>query len=225
MQEFLKGCYVKELYYNNNSIDKQANAFLEKITPLRNKHSIQIHPSKVALLVMDFQKFFIDENSHACVPSARTIIPSVLKLQNHCLQNKIMVIQTFHTVGEKDNMMSKWWHKSSELLIPEVIPELSNPKAKMILKNQYDAFYNTDLESILKKNGIEQLIITGIMTHLCCETTARSAFVRGYETFFSIDGTATYNREFHLGSLINLAHGFAIPMLTSEIMNQLKDYE
>ena len=122
-QEFLKGCYVKELYYNNNSIDKQANAFLEKITPLRNKHSIQIHPSKVALLAIDFQKFFIDESSHACVPSARAIIPTVLKLQSHCLQSEVMVIQTCHTVGKKNNMMSKWWHKSSKQLIPEVIPE------------------------------------------------------------------------------------------------------
>ena len=60
------------------------------------------------------------------------------------------------------------------------------------------------------------------MTHLCCETTARVAFTRGYEVFFSIDGTATYNRKFHLGSLVNLAHGVAVPMLVDEIIAQLK---
>ena len=59
------------------------------------------------------------------------------------------------------------------------------------------------------------------MTHLCCETTARVAFTQGYEVFFSIDGTATYNRKFHLGSLINLAHGFVVPMLVDEIIDSL----
>ncbi len=59
------------------------------------------------------------------------------------------------------------------------------------------------------------------MTHLCCETTARAAFTRGYEVYFSIDGTATYNHEFHLGTLMNLAHGFAIPILITEIIDHL----
>jgi len=173
---------------------------------------------------MDLQKFFVEEDSHAYVPSARAIILRVLKLQNHCVQSGIEVIQTCHVDDESDDdMMSKWWSGSSDQLRSEIIPELANPKAKLILKNQYDAFYNTELDSILKKNGVKQLIITGVMTHLCCETTARSAFIRGYETFFSIDGTATYNREFHLGSLINLAHGFAVPMLMNEVMSQLEE--
>ncbi len=57
------------------------------------------------------------------------------------------------------------------------------------------------------------------MTHLCCETTARSAFVRGFEVFFTIDGTATYNKEFHFATLHNLAHGFALPILVDEILD------
>lgn len=55
------------------------------------------------------------------------------------------------------------------------------------------------------------------MTHLCCETTARSAFIRGFDVFFTIDGTATYNEDFHFGTLYNLAHGFAVPLLIDEI--------
>ena len=49
----------------------------------------------------------------------------------------------------------------------------------------------------------------GRMTHLCCETTARSAFMRGFQPFFLVDGTATYNRHFQIATLTNLAHGFA----------------
>ncbi|MCP4152595.1 MAG: isochorismatase family protein, partial [bacterium] len=69
---------------------------------------------------------------------------------------------------------------------------------------------------------ITRVIITGVMTHLCCETTARSAFVRNFEVYFTIDATATYNREFHKSTLLNLSHGFASPVLTSDILNLMK---
>ncbi|MES0360330.1 MAG: isochorismatase family protein, partial [Anaerolineales bacterium] len=59
---------------------------------------------------------------------------------------------------------------------------------------------------------------SGVMTHLCCETTARSAFVRGFEVFFVIDGTATYNEDYHMATLLNLAHGFTTPVLTKEVL-------
>jgi len=62
--------------------------------------------------------------------------------------------------------------------------------------------------------------VCGVMTHLCCETTARSAFIRGFKTYFTIDGTATYNEQFHMASLINLSHGFAIPVLIDDIVLQ-----
>jgi bifunctional isochorismate lyase/aryl carrier protein len=56
------------------------------------------------------------------------------------------------------------------------------------------------------------------MTHLCCETTARAAFVAGYEVFFLVDGTASYNEEFHISTLKNLAHGFAVLTTTSQLL-------
>jgi isochorismate hydrolase len=60
------------------------------------------------------------------------------------------------------------------------------------------------------------------MAHLCCETTARSAFTRGFEVFFLVDGTASYNRDFHQASLLNLAHGFATLLLTGEALAALE---
>lgn len=216
---------MKEQYYTNDSIDQQAQSFLKEITPLRNRHGIKIDPAKIALLVIDMQNYFVDKTSHAYIPSVDAIIPRVIKLQNYCLQNGIKVIQTRHINTKEDaHMMAEWW--GGRLLesvdsVSEIIEAIANPKAMSIIKSQYDAFYDSMLESILEASGIEQVIITGVMTHLCCETTARAAFMRGYEVFFSIDGTATYNRQFHLATLINLAHGFAIPMLVDEIIGLL----
>ena len=47
------------------------------------------------------------------------------------------------------------------------------------------------------------------MTNLCCETTARDAFVQDFKVFFLTDGTATASAEMHRASLTNLAYGFA----------------
>ncbi|MGB9641195.1 MAG: isochorismatase family protein, partial [Anaerolineales bacterium] len=52
---------------------------------------------------------------------------------------------------------------------------------------------------------------------LCCETTARSAFIRGFEPFFLVDGTATYNSYFHQATLLNLNHGFASLTLCADL--------
>jgi nicotinamidase-related amidase len=95
--------------------------------------------------------------------------------------------------------------------------------SKIIVKSQYDAFYKTDLEEYLQSKQIEQVIITGVLTNLCCETTARSAFVRGFEVLFPIDATAAYNRDFHLSTFRNLGFGFCPILTTSDLINSLNE--
>ena len=80
---------------------------------------------------------------------------------------------------------------------------------KLVEKHTYSAFYDTDLESFLKKSERTEVIVTGVMTNLCCETTARDAFIRGFRVFFSTDATATSNHDLHSSTLKNLAYGFA----------------
>jgi isochorismate hydrolase len=94
--------------------------------------------------------------------------------------------------------------------------------ATVVTKSQYDAFYQTELEAILNEKGIKQLIVTGVMTHLCCESTIRAAFIRGFEVLFPVDGTATYNFDFHRSSFLNISHGFATPVLIDDLLKQLE---
>ncbi len=93
---------------------------------------------------------------------------------------------------------------------------------EVLIKSQYDAFYHSELTAVLNTYGIDQLVIGGVMTHLCCETSARAAFVRGFEVFFLVDGTATYNREYHQASLQNLAHGFAVLTMTEDLQKETR---
>ena len=76
-------------------------------------------------------------------------------------------------------------------------------------KNRYDAFYNTQLDDYLHSNQIQTIIIGGVMTNLCCETTARAVFVHDYHVIFLADGTAAASEEMVIGTLRNLGFGFA----------------
>ncbi|HSG28652.1 MAG TPA: isochorismatase family cysteine hydrolase, partial [Candidatus Krumholzibacterium sp.] len=89
---------------------------------------------------------------------------------------------------------------------------------EVIEKTQYDAFFHTDLEAILNAAGIKRLVLTGVMTHLCVETTARAAFTRGFEVFVPADAVATFDSQLQEGSLRAMAHGFAVPLLSGDIL-------
>lgn len=162
---------------------------------------------KTALLVIDMQRYFEGV--------ARPILQSVLDLLDACRTAGIKIVFTRH--GHHDpkkdgGMLARWW---GELIAYgsrewELFGELSpRPEEPIIDKTRYSAFHGTNLDEWLHRNGIEDLIITGVLTNCCCETTARDAFVRDYRVFFVADGTVTRSDELHLASLKNLAFGFA----------------
>ena len=201
----------KTKYFTEATINDIAISMYHKLDIKLDLHKGQLIPTKTALLILDMQEFFHNEYSHAFIPSAQAVIKPIKTLTNLFINNNLTIITTKH-INTKVNakQMDYWWRdiltKDSEY--SQIIADFDLPQAGLITKTQYDTFYNTNLNEILQKNNITQLIITGVMTHLCCETTARSAFVRGYNVFFPIDGTATYNEDFHTASLTNLAHGF-----------------
>ncbi len=199
-------------YFTETTIDESAKSMYQKLDDQIDLHKDQLIPANAALLILDMQEFFHNKNSHAFIPSAKAIIKPVQTLATLFIQNNLPVVITRHiNTTNNAKQMDSWW---SDILTEDnkfsrLIPEFDIPQTKLIVKSQYDAFYNTNLNELLREKNIEQVIITGVMTHLCCETTARSAFMRGYNVFFPIDGTATYNKEFHNATLTNLAHGFA----------------
>lgn len=93
---------------------------------------------------------------------------------------------------------------------------------KLVPKHTYNAFHGTDLESHLKATGKAEVIVTGVMTNCCCETTARDAFVKGFRVFFSSDATATRNEDLHTSSLKTLAFGFAYLVNVNSLTAALK---
>jgi bifunctional isochorismate lyase/aryl carrier protein len=219
---------MKKQYFTKENLKLKAKEMLEQFKKFRSYHDIELLPEKSALMIIDMQKYFLSPSSHAYIPSAETILPGVKKLISLYQEKKLPVIFTLHS-NNQDNagIMGKWWpdllrEGSPESHLPESLESFGGIR---IEKHQYDAFYATNLAEILHEKNIHQLVICGVMTNICCETTARSAFVRGFEVFFAIDGTATYNEEHHMATLMNLSYACAIPVLLDEISARLSKYE
>jgi len=216
--------FKKEVYITGADDDPAVSGFVDEIKILRDKHQLDLDPRKTAFLIMDMQNFFFDERSHAFTPSAHNIINKIISIRDRCNKLNIPVIYTRHVNTPEDaGQMGRWWR---DLISPagrksEIIEEVIEPEMQILEKSQYNAFYKTDLEQILRKNNITQLIISGVMTNLCCETTAREAYVRDFDVFFGIDFTASYNRKFHSSTLCNLAYGFALPLTAEEMLERL----
>src|SRR5207237_8060118 len=82
------------------------------------------------------------------------------------------------------------------------------PVDPIVTTHRYSAFYNTDLETVLRANGIRTVVFTGVVTNVCVETSAREAFVRDYYVVVASDGTAAYVDADHDMTLTNIDRFF-----------------
>jgi ureidoacrylate peracid hydrolase len=213
-------------YVTEATLAQKTKAWLDKIAPF-NTHVMDLHPSQAALLVIDMQTFFLDPTSPSFTVGGLAILSNLQRLIHAFRQAGRPVIYTRHVhhPGLIDaGIMAGWWQGMCLEGSPEseVNPQLA-PAAgeKVIFKHRYSAFYNTDLETILRCMKVEDLVITGIMTNMCCESTARDAYFRDYRVFFLADGTGSISDEMQLATLLNLAFGFAWVTTTDTILSQL----
>ncbi len=212
-----------DLYVSKENLNLKAENWLKQIAAF-NTHKMSLVAERAALMVIDMQKFFLEPSSPTFTAGGPAIIPNIQKLIAAFRAAGRPVIYTRHVHHPDfiDTGIMKWWWEGAclegtpESEVADEIAPLKNEK--VILKHRYSSFYNTDLETILRCLKIEDLVITGIMTNMCCESTARDAYYRDYRVFFLADATGSVTEEMHLASLLNLAFGFAYITTTGEIL-------
>ena len=215
---------MKTTYFTKSNIAAKSSEFLRNLENDIRLHELNAQIHDCALLVLDMQDYFLSPDSHAFIPSAPAIVPGINRLINLFADASRPVIFTRHlNTLENAGPMKHWWRNMIMENNPRsrITSALNLTTGTILIKSQYDAFHQTELNTLLKRRNISRVIITGVMTHLCCESTARSAFMHGYEVVFTIDGTATYNEQFHYATLLNLAHGFVTPVLIDQIIDRL----
>ena len=189
--------------------------------------NIVFPPQTSALFVIDMQHFFCDPPSHAYLVDSKKIIPNIHKLVMIYRQQALPIIFTRYALlqTESPGAMGRWWHDVlyDDNPLSNVIDFLHPlPNEHVIRKTQYSAFFETNLGQILKKLKVTTILITGVLTHLCCETTARDAFMRNYDVFFVVDATASDTQDFHDASLRTLSDGIATLVTTNEVLSWIR---
>jgi len=222
---------MRENYLTKQNISSKTNEWMSKLrVPNLRKKNFKFSPENSALLVIDMQEFFLDEKSHAFVPAAGTIIPNINLMIDAYRKRDYPIIFTTHALArnEKPGIMGRWWSDVLRVTNPlSMIHSSLNLKEGDITlrKSRYSAFIGSNLNQMLKDKKIDTLVITGIMTHLCCESTAREAFMKDYEVYFVVDATAAETESLHVSSLRTLTDGFVIPVKTDDVLKEVKPLE
>ncbi len=216
-----------EPYVTERNIEKKTREWLKEIREF-NLHRLRLDRKKCALLVIDMQEHFLDPGSASFICGGPAVVPGLKALVAAFRKAGRPVIYTrhvHHPDGIDAGIMKWWWEGMCVEGTPEseMIPALKPLKReKVVLKHRYSAFFDTDLDTVLRCLKIQDLVITGVMTNMCCETTTRDAYCRDYRTFFLADGTATINEEMHMASLLNLSYGFSYITTVQEMLRSLK---
>ncbi len=192
-----------------------------------------------ALLVLDAQQIYTDKKSELYCKDAAKTIDNINKLIQHAADHSQLVVlvrhihksdgsdigRLFDFAGEAEEDFN-FKEGSEEVEFDKRLIRPSN--ALEVRKTRYSAFQRTDLETVLKKNGIQRVIVCGFMTNFCCESTAREALDRDFYVDFVTDATGTpgtdkfsqkQTREIVSGLL---GAGFARTMTTRKITSQQK---
>lgn len=174
-----------------------------------------------ALLVIDVQNYFFEETSSAYLKASPQVLPKINELVGHALQEAWPVIATsHHAPSGPGNLMEDRWRylpRGRECSLFQGL--MADERVRRLPKEYYSAFFKTDLEETLRGEKIGRIVICGVMTHLCVDTTARHAFMLGFKPIVAADACCSKTASYHMAALTALGHGFAEITTTDQIRN------
>lgn len=196
---------------------------------------------RTALMIIDMQNDFLHPDGFVMKHKSllgfkaelmASSIPNVCRLLDEARAKSLKVIHIFGAwepdfsdaaipislppeIEEKNLLIKGSWGA-------EIIKELTPEKGEYIVcKKGYGAFFQTHLDRLLRNLNIEMLIICGIMTNVCVETTAREAIALGYKIILTSDATATVDEEMHRATLKTIGMFFGEVKSTEEVIESL----
>jgi ureidoacrylate peracid hydrolase len=218
------------------------DAIVRRVIEFRGtEHSFaDLDPARTALVVIDLQHAFMNEAvGFAPVPAARDIVPAVNRLAAAVRQTGggVFWIKMTH-----DERCFDDWSVAYELPTPEfrdkriaalaegtlgheLWPELDvQPEDEIVKKYRYSAFMpgTSELPDRLRGRGLDTVLITGTVTNVCCESSARDANMTNFRTIMVSDGNAALTQELHDASLTAFYLTFGDVMDTDMIIESLQ---
>jgi ureidoacrylate peracid hydrolase len=218
------------------------DAIVERVKARRGGEHCYAHldPKRTALVVIDLQHAFMnDAVGHAVCPAARDIVPAVNRLAVAVREagGGVFWVQMTHDASCLED-----WSVAHEMASPEMRekriaalaestlghqlwPDLDvRPQDEIVKKYRYSAFMpgTSDLPQRLRAGGFDTVLITGTVTNVCCESSARDANMTNFRTIMVSDGNAAATQEEHDASLAAFYNIFGDVMDTDMIVERLQ---
>lgn len=208
--------------YRDTNIHEQATRWMQRIGQVaRPRPHLNWDISKCALVIVDMNHYFTHPSGRCYLPVSAAIVPQILKWLTYWRkhQGTVAFAKHGHEGPEDAGMFGTFFRDYIDADSPsaELISSLAPVDGeKVFLKSSYDAFLRTSMESFFHERGVLQVMLCGVLTHMCVETTARSAFCRGFEVYIPVDAVAADNQANHENSLLAMAQTAAILSTTKE---------
>ncbi|MBN1653338.1 MAG: cysteine hydrolase [Deltaproteobacteria bacterium] len=165
--------------------------------------------------------------------------PNIIKLIDFFRAHNLRIIYTMYSSFAKDGSDMPPKVQEINRAVPEkygdrLFPHKDHPGSKIIeslkpeegdlvvVKNTSNVFTSTKLEFVLKNMGIEQLLVTGVVTNMCVEGAARTAAEIGLDVFLIDDACAAWSPQMHIHTLQSFGLFFGWVMTTDEAMIELR---
>lgn len=181
----------------------------------------QLNPETTGLLLIDLQNAFLSldgslgKGEGEKIQSSRRIIPNVIRLIEECRKWGIQDFWSIqeHLADDRARESHRIMPHTKKRKVPpalrgtrdsEIIDEMKpylNGKSEVFRKNKFSCFYQTNFEFLLRSKGIDTLIITGVSTPVCVETTVRDAYMRDYDLLILKDCVGYFDEEAQRASL------------------------
>jgi ureidoacrylate peracid hydrolase len=200
----------------------------------------RLAPRSTALVVIDMQNTFMQEGAPAEVPVARDIVPNINRLAAALRQagGTVAWVQMTLARGGADD----WKPFFDDLNAPDrskrmldwlseghdgwrLWPTLDVQKSDLVVqKNRYSAFLMgaSDLPEILAGRGVDTVVITGTLSNICCESSARDAMMRNFKTVMVSDANAALTDFDHQAALTSIYRAFGDVLTTDEVLAAFK---
>lgn len=165
---------------------------------------LDLDPASTAILVVDMQNDFLEEGAPIEAPMGREFVDDLARFVERCRDAGAPIV--FTKAVYRENGCDA--NSLGDLFVPrsDERPLLEGSAGAalydgldvrdddvVIEKHRFSAFYNTDLEVVLRGLGVDTLVMTGVTTENCVGTTARDARFRDYRVVFLPDLTGTFD--------------------------------
>ncbi len=181
---------------------------------------------RIALLVHDMQRYFLAAFDADAAP-LQPAVANIARLLAHCRAHGIPVFYTAQH-GDQDRrdrgLQADLWgpgmrrSDEHEPIIDALAPQAGE---QVLVKHRYSAFQRSNLETLMRVRGRDQLLVTGVYAHIGCTATVAEAFQRDIEAFIAADAVADFSRADHDQALHWIARTSGVPLTTDQLLEVL----